>query len=332
MTIIKQKKRVTRLNGRGRPEKIQRVISLKEFHEKRNRVLVFRNTGGLGDIFMHRMMFEDFHRIMPDIEVHFACPPQYHSAVIDHPYVAKVVNSFDVDRRNYIVNYNTTTACGRYEMKMAPYSEKHRSDIWADQCGVILSNHNMHIQLTDEEKNHGKELIEKNRDREGSAVCIVPISAMENKNMLKTQLLETVAGLRNRGYYVFGLHNHPIYTLIKNDVPCIHGTSIREWMSIINQADYVISVDTAAFHCAGGMGKPLVGMFTFSDGKVYGKYFDFFLVQKHREDDPCWDCGPCYNWGACPKTKSNPKPCLTEINSNMILEKADMMFEKWPCG
>lgn len=330
MPVIQQKKRVTQLIKRPKPEKIQRVLTLREFYEARNKVLVFRNTGGLGDIFMHRMMFEDFHRVMPDVEVHFACPPQYFPAVVDHPYVAKVVNSFEVQRRDYIVHYNTTTACGRYEMKMAPFSGLHRADIWAEQCGLILSNHNMHIRLTDEEKQRGKNLIEQHRDRPGPAVCIAPVSAMENKNLLPHQLMGVVEGLRERGCYVFGLHNHPLYTLIKNKVPSISGTSIRDWMGILNQTDYVISVDTAAFHCAGGMGKPLVGIFTFADGKVYGKYFDFFLVQRHRDDDPCWNCGPCYNWGNCPKTKSNPKPCLTEITPEMILEKADMMLKKWP--
>lgn len=313
-----------------RPDKIERTLNLRDFFNKRNKILVLRSVGGLGDIFMHRMMFEDIKRIMPDSETHFACPRQYHDAIIDHPYIDELLDCATIDRRDYIVHYNTTTACGRYEMKMAPFADKNRSDIWAAHCGLILSNHNMHIRLTDEEINRGKQLIEEKRNRDGPAVCIAPISAMENKNLLPHQLSGLVEGLKDRGCYPFGLHNHPIHTLMKDGTPCMYGISIREWMGVLNQADYVVSVDTAAFHCAGGMGKPLVGIFTFADGKVYGKYYDFFLVQRHRLDDPCWTCGPCYNWGACPKTKSNPKPCLTEITSDMILEKVDQMFKKWP--
>jgi ADP-heptose:LPS heptosyltransferase len=77
-------------------------------------------------------------------------------------------------------------------------------------------------------------------------------------------------------------------------------------------ADYVISVDTSAFHLAGGLKKPLMGIFTFADGKVYGKYFNFVLVQKHR-DNGNWDCGPCYNFSICPKSPLKVKPCLTEL-------------------
>ncbi len=314
----------------NRPDKLVKTLGLRDFYEKRNKILVIRGCGGLGDILMHRMMFEDFKLLKPDTELHFACPKQYHEAVKDHPYLDCLLDSLEVQRHDYIVSYNTTTACGRYEMKLAPYSGKHRSDIWANHCGLELTKHDMHFRLTDEEKQEGLRLIESKRDREGPCVLLAPVSAMFNKNLLPQQVEGLVKGLRERGCYVLGIHNTPLYEFIKNDVPMLHGVKLRQWLGVINQADYVISVDTSAFHCAGGMGKPLVGVFTFADGKVYGKYFDFFLVQRHRDFDPTWTCGPCYNWGACPKTKLNPKPCLTEITADMILEKADLMLRKWP--
>lgn len=326
MPVIQQRRPISTIKSQPRPNKIQRVLSLKEFYERRNKILVFRNTGGLGDILMHRMMFEDFHRVMPDIELHFACPPQYHSAVEDHPYVSKILNSFEVQRRNYIVHYNTTTACGRYEMKIAPYSDKHRSDIWADQCGLILTNHNMHINLTDKEKQYGKDLIEQYRDCQGPAVCISPISAMNNKDLLPDQITGIVKGLKERGYYAFGLHNHPLYTFIKNKIPSISNTSIREWMGILNQTDYVISVDTAAFHCAGGMGKPLLGIFTFVNSKTYSKYYP--KVELIQGNCPDGHIG-CYNWGICPYLNRPELPCRSNIKVDDILLNFDKLTKKW---
>ena len=313
-----------------KPDKIKRTLNLREFHEKRNRVLVVRGVGGLGDIFMHRMIFEDIKLLMPDAEITFACPSSYHSAVIDHPYIDHVVESKNVDKQDYIASYNTTTACGRYEMKIAPLSDKHRSDIWANHCGFDLTKHNMHIHLTEEEKAEGRAIIEKHRNRKGPVVVLCPVSAMKVKDLLDHQLEGLANGLFERGLCPMALHNAPVLKLIQLDVPMLTGLSIRQWMSVINQADYVISVDTAAFHCAGGMKKPLVGIFTFADGKVYGKYFDFFLVQKHRDTDPEWTCGPCYNWGQCPKSNDAVKPCLTELTTEDILEMVDRMLEKWP--
>lgn len=293
-------------------------------------MLIVRAVGGLGDIFMHRMMFEDFKRLSPEIELTFACPKAYHEAVSDHPFLDHVIDCHPIDKHDYMVSYNTTTACGRYEMRIAPLADKHRSDIWANHCGVDLKNHDMHIKLSEEEKSEGRALIEKFRNRSGPTVAICPISAMKIKDLLPHQLNGLISGLIDRGLAPFGLHTHPVLEFLQMDEPCLSGLKIRQWMSVINQADYVVSVDTAAFHCAGGMGKPLTGIFTFADGMVYGKYFDFFLVQKHRNTDPEWTCGPCYNWGQCPKTKDTLKPCLTDLTSCNILEQVDRMLAKWP--
>lgn len=320
---------VTRRVQQVQPNKITRVLNISEFYEKRNKILIIRGVGGLGDIFMHRMMFEDIKRAMPDCEIHFACPIQYHDALKDHPYIDKLLDSANVDKSEYIISYNTTTICGRYEMKIAPLSDLNRSDIWSLHCGLKLENHNMHINLTEEEKAWGKAKLEEVRDREGPIVLVSPISAMATKNLLDHQLRGLIDHLHLRGCCAVGLHTHPILAIFK-DVPCLFKLSIRQWMAILNQADYVVSVDTAAFHCAGGMGKPTTGIFTWADGKVYGKYYDFVLVQKHREDDPEWTCGPCYNWCNCTKTKEVPKPCLTELTTDMIVRGVDKMFGKWP--
>ena len=112
-------------------------ITLREFHEKRNEILVNNEKGGLGDVFMHRMMFEDFKTVMPDGKFILGCLPEYHQAAQNHPFIHKVVDSRHVNYRDYIVGYNTcVTIADRYEHIIAPKSDKHRSDIWANRCGV----------------------------------------------------------------------------------------------------------------------------------------------------------------------------------------------------
>lgn len=302
-----------------------RKINLPEFYEKRNKILIIRAVGGLGDIFMHRMMFEDFKKVMPDAEIHFACPPQYHEAVDDHPYVDKVLDSGTVDRTEYIVSYVTTTACGRHELRIAPYADLNRSDIWAHHCGLELTNHNMHLNITQKQKDFGIKVIEEKRYMNGPKVALCPISAMAGKNLLKEHIEGVVKYLIKRGCYVYGVHLSPIEELTKLNVPTIHKTSLKEWMGVIDQSDYVISVDTAAFHLAGGLGKPLTGIFTWANAETYGKWYP----TANFVQGPC-PAGykGCYNWGLCPIQKYGYiKPCLTDMKIDQIINACEKMFK-----
>ena len=47
-------------------DSVKKVLSLKDFNDKKNKILILRETGGLGDILMHWQMFEDFKSDMPD--------------------------------------------------------------------------------------------------------------------------------------------------------------------------------------------------------------------------------------------------------------------------
>ena len=307
----------------------EKQVTLRYFYENRKKILIRRSTGGLGDILMHRMMFEDFKRIMPDCEIHFAVPKMYMDVARNHPYIDVVLDANEVDDLDYIISYDTTTACGRYEQKIAPLSDLHRSDIWANHCGVILLRHNMHLSLDESFTEFGKKEIKKVGDK--PSVCICPISASLGKNMTEEQCAGLVDELKNMGFTVFVLH-HTIISW-KLSCPQLHGYSILQWMGIINASDYIITVDTGSFHCAGGLNKPMVGFFTWADGKVYGRWYNkFVLVQKHR-DNGDWSCGPCYIWGNCPKLPGikNPlKPCLTEVTSKNLVDGFKELLERYP--
>jgi ADP-heptose:LPS heptosyltransferase len=314
----------------GRSDRIaSEPVNLHVFNERRNRLLIVRGTGGLGDILMHRMLFEDFKLLIPELEITFALPRNYWKAVEDHPFIDHIVDSNTVDVRDFLISYTTTTACGRHENRVAPLSDKHRSDIWGHHCGINLTRHNMHIRLRPEEVEAGKRLL--NKHSQGRPVALIaPTSAMKSKNMDDTQMNGTARELRKMGFSPVCLHNTPVPEMSECPVEVVD--NIRLWMGVIHASDLVVSVDTAVFHCAGGMKKPLVGMFTWADGLAYGKWFNFALVQKNRAYTPGWECGPCYKWNECKKCPelTQRKPCVTEISVNDIMSGVTSLFRRWP--
>lgn len=320
MPVIKSQNKYTR------PTSVRPEINLLEFYNKRKKILIQRSCGGLGDILMHRMMFEDFKHLLPNSEIHFACPKQYHDAVIDHPFIDQVLDSNIVNHHDYIIHYNTSTACGRWEMKMAPLSGTHRSDIWANHCGVDLKYHNMHFKISLQEQQEAIEILEKHRDRNGKCVIIAPISAMHNKNLSDELMVDLANELRNKGYFPVGIHGVAIFPFLKNDIPTIYGLKLRQWLAVINQADYIISVDTSHFHAAGGLLKPVVGIFTFVNGETYSSHYP--TVEFIQGPCPLYYSG-CYDWGQCPKIKEGPRvPCCAGITMNSIINAFDRLVEK----
>lgn len=303
--------------------------TIVNFYEKMDKVLIFRNAGGLGDILMHRMIFEDLKACDPNMKIVFACPYIYAQAVQDHPYIDEILDSNNVRMSDYNIAYNTTNCCSRHEMSIAPYSDKHRSDIWANHCGIELKHHNMHIHLTPQEIEYGINQIKHlNKDNKKS-VLLCPVSAMPSKNLLGHQIAGVVDYLRKNDYFVFCLHNTPLKFMEEINVPMISGQNIRQWMGLISATDYVISVDTSAFHFAGGIGKPVVGIFTWADGSVYGRYYPTMeLVQFHRDTHPDHQCGPCYGWLDCPLAKGPFKPCLTKITPEMITKGFENLINR----
>jgi ADP-heptose:LPS heptosyltransferase len=303
-------------------------LSLREFHQRRNKVLILRDSGGLGDILMLRMIFEDFKKIMPDAHINLAIPTNYHRAVFWHPYIDQVLNSKEVDENDFGISYNVTTACVRYEMKIRPRADRHRAEIWTAYCGVKLTNPDMHMKLPKLMESFGKKkLQEKIKDSKKGYVCFCPISAMTSKDLDVEQIQQILKGVREMGYAPYILHYKPI-----PDVDCpVFTAPLDEWLSLVNAADYVITVDSAPFHAANAFQKPTVAIFSWADGKVYTKFHQkCVLVQRHRDHTPNWTCGPCYDHPRCPKSNDPRKPCITEITAKEILDAFSRLVEQYP--
>jgi ADP-heptose:LPS heptosyltransferase len=301
-------------------------ITLRKFHETGNKILIVRKLGGMGDVVMHRMIFEDIKLLDPSFHVTFACPPEFYEYVDDHPFIDKIENSKTVKYEDYMMSFDTTRCCLRYEMSTVPNVNKNRPDIWASHCGITLLNHNMHFQISDEMKQWGADKINsfKTPDTKG-VILLCPYSNAGDRSLLDWQLEGIVQQLKEMDYSILALHGKPSPKLAELNVPVLTLTP-KKLISVINASDYIVSVDTGTFHIAGGLRKPMVGVFVYTDGKVRGNCYDFILVQKHRDDG--WPCGPC--WFPCKQVRERPYPCIKEITVDMIMDGINKMLQKWP--
>jgi len=317
-------------------------LTLREFHERRNKILIIRTSRGIGDILTHRMVFEDFKLTMPEAYLVFACPAKYHELLLGHPYLDEVVDSARVNVTDYMISYNTSQCCILQESATAPFIDQTRPDIWAEHCGVKLTKHEMYLPfLTEERIQAGEQRVNKLQGmmgypRHNKRVLLCPAAFEPMRTLTDGQIERVVDYLRKKKLFVYATHTNDIPLLKQLGVPLLRNFSIQDWMSFIHAADYVVSVDTATFHYAGGIKKPLTGIFTYVDGKLRGKYYDFVLVQKHR-DNGDWSCGPCFAWTECSHPKcQNPgpvfeqKPCMTELTVEEICQGIEKMLERWP--
>ena len=305
-------------------KKKKNPISLKNFQKRHNKVLIKRRAGGFGDILMQRMMFEDFQKTFPNSEIYFTCPMPFLEMAKNHPY-AKTIDISKIKEEEYGIVYDITTACRVYETKHGENNKEHRSDIWAAHCGVTLKNHNMHLKPTKEmtEICHNV-LLQLNPNKK--PILLLCTQSTNDEFGISKSLTENLTGnlIQNlqKDFFICTIHNEKqhIYELLNiQQFTCIQP---QAWIALVDLVDYVITVDTATFHLAGGLKKPCLGIFTFTNGSVYGKYYKQSRIL--QSFCPFQYKNGCFNAFLCPQKKISQSeiiPCKKNINTNDILSE-----------
>jgi ADP-heptose:LPS heptosyltransferase len=307
-------------------------ISIKDFYERRNKILIKRKLGGFGDILMQRMMFEDFAKT--GLDIYYSCPHQFIEMAQDHKFLNnEPIEISRLDEEKFGAIYDITTVCMFTESKEKEKNKKHRSDIWANYCGIELTNHEMHLSLDIESVNFCRGVLDKINPEKKPIILLCTKSSNnalgEAKGMTNQQIKDVVRYVKEIGLFPITTDEFKQKIYEELDVYEFMPITVKTWIALVSICDCVLSVDTATFHLAGGLKRPLIGVFSFTDGKVYGKYYDFVLVQKHR-DNGDWACGPCYAFIQCSKDQINSKkPCITELSSLDIITGINKAIKKW---
>ena len=308
----------------------EKDINLESYCKKSKQILFRRRTGGFGDILMMRMIFEDIKKTYPEFSIHWAIPTKYHS-IASHPYVDEIIDYEKINRKNYINSINLSDICIAYESIHKKECLLHRSDIWAKKCGIELKNHNMHLNPNIESIEKMKILMgEVKKFKNGKTIIFCPFSANQAKDLPDFQINFIINFLEKIKINCLVLHDQKDLRLYDKNYPILTVNNFKDVIATHHLADAVISVDTGHLHCAGGLKKPLLGIFGYIDGDIYCKYYDCLLIQKHRKNNN-WPCGgPCWNYFNCPIPHDTPqKPCITMITEEEITDKINLLLDKY---
>lgn len=309
---------------------IKKKINLEEYSKKNNQVLFCRKTGGFGDILMMRMIFEDIKKTYPEFLIHWAIPKCYHN-IGNHPYVDEIIDFNETKKNDYINSINLSEACIIYEMQNERKCTKHRSDIWANHCGIELQNHNMHLKPDLNAVEKIRNLIKNTKkNKEHKTILLCPFSAHPAKDFTDEQIYFIIDYLKKFKIECLILHNQLDLRIIDKNFPMLTISNFEDTIAAHHIADAIISVDTGHLHCAAGLKRPLLGVFSYVDGDIYGKYYDLITLQKHRKNNN-WPCnGPCWNIFTCSVPhETQQKPCMTMLTKEEISEKIDMLLNKY---
>lgn len=309
--------------------KNKKEISLKNHYERRNKILIKRRVGGYGDILMTRMIFQDLSQTFPEAEITFACPSIYLEMAKNHPYV-KTVELGSVNEKEYGIVYDLSTICRIQENQKGHNNKNHRSDIWAQHCGITLKNHNMFLTTDPEMLELCKKALKQyNKENKPSVLLTSTSNTNEdefgkNKSLTTEQINDLVKSLQELGFYVFTVHNEKQTVYDNLGIDQIINVHQKAWIALVELADAVISVDTATFHIAGGLKKPQVGIFTFTKGENYSKYYENCEIIQGT----CpFQSEGCYNFFNCPKSKNQMIPCKKNITASQILDAFSKIYK-----
>jgi len=329
------KKRITKRNVKIPSENEHSIESLMI---KRNKILVFRKWGGIGDIINTRPLFKSIKDSCPGFHVTYAVPEKYHQILDDHPFIDKLIDCDEVDLNDYGYKVDISTDCGKYETFMSPFVDKHRSDIWAENSlGIKLNDHDFRLSLDEELREKMRlDLFGKYGYDGDPKIVVFPRSASTSKDLIDETLFQFIEILKDKEYNSCVIDSAE--RVANLNIPLISDLSMREFVHMLSIFDYVISVDTGPFHVAAALKIPTVGIFGWTDGKILSSYHPKVeIVQRHRdnrEDHPWAASCPCWNWPVCVhKVRGKPTiplKCMESLNAEEIYQAFTELVSKYP--
>ncbi|MEA1938655.1 MAG: glycosyltransferase family 9 protein [Pseudomonadota bacterium] len=306
-------------------------IKLDDYLSNQDKILIIRAVGGIGDVLISRMLFEDLKALKPSIEVCYAVQPIFFPLVQDHPFIDRVLDCNNIKLTEWPFFRDITHKAGTYEAATMPFIDKHRTDVWAEYIGYELKNHEGHMHLDEEDITWGKAFI---KPSDKPRIGISPISAHASKDWGIEKFQKLINRIGDKAeIYIF--HNSNL-DLEGDNCHKLLDLTFRQWIAAVDELDMMVTVMTANFNIANMLHKPTIAIAGAEDLDIYGKYFpELVPIQRHRKDGEEWEHCPCWRasgWCAYDSVKQYPRKCIRSITVDEVYAEVEKLISKLKGG
>jgi len=280
---------------------------------KNDKTFLIETLDGLGDILLSLPTAETLHS--QGWKVQYLVEHGNESILDNIPFISKVYNPNDKVPMHLMARY--VSLSGRLSKYNLQINQQHRVYSTAEHCGIKkdeLVTDKPKVILTADEKKYAKEKLRGLNNTVG--ICRYAINSSRAYPKEHTQKL--CSTLTQLGFVpvLISSQKEEFYDCINLS----RQTNIRQLMAIVNELDYVITVDTGVLHIAGALDKPTLALFGPIDAAYRcSTYKNCYPIQANIACSPCMDC----QWVPKDKRQCNHERgyCMRTISPEVVIDK-----------
>lgn len=280
---------------------------IKDMHDNDCPVkfLLIRYLGGIGDILMVTPAIRGVREKFPNAQITFAINKAYFNGtlyeVIEHnPHIDILLDAKQLtiaQKQSYTAWIDLSHPCARYEAHTAPHVDKHRSEIYCDECGVIPSSYKPEIYLTPEDEAVAMEFFADHDLYDEKVIALQPFAADLRRTWGEERMIALVRSMPSYTF-LWVDHDKRLTSDIPNNLIDIGVLKIRQLAAIVKRCVAAVSCDSFLLQVAGAVDTPTVAIFGATNPYMRCKFHSKWTTIWNKSECtkcPCWYMYPCLN-------------------------------------
>lgn len=288
------------------------VTAAEFLAEKADARIAITRAGGMGDVLLTTPAVSELARQFPQAEITYRTS-DYHRRVVERcPGVARVAGLGEAyDYAPFDFEADLSWYVERHELQHV-----HRIDLFGQALGVAVSDPQMHLWVSDEDRQRAGELLAPARAKGKPLVGVQVVNPIFTRLPGPDKLRWIVTRLAQEGLY-------PVFLGAAEDALWDRAGGLNlcgkldlgSFFGVVEALDAVLVGDSGPLHVANALGKPTVALFGPVHPSVRVKGCPNCRTLTANEEVKC---GPCNDQQL--QRCAPPAPCLEAIPDDLIVE------------